>query len=132
MSAVLSEAMGAGIKISLTCVPGMWALRTSKALIELIPPMMKMSSPQLMTWLPSFSLAELSDHRKSFDTHKSSSDTSWRKARRASSSSGVRAVRVAAKSDDQVMRPSAAQLPRSPSDSSCVPFNTVETMSPFL
>ncbi len=130
---MFSEAIGAGRRISLTSVPGVCSLRRSKALIELMPPMMKMSSPHDITWLPTRSVAlRLSKTLKSFDTQASSMVKLWTAIFLASDDNSVRRVSSALKSPTQVPRASARQPSVVFKPNSCVPFKASEVMSPRL
>ena len=125
--------IGAGRNISLTWVPGVWSLRKSKALVWLMPPMMKMSSPQLMTWLPRRTVVvRLSKSFKSLDTQASSKVKLRTAMSFASSESSVRRVWPARASATQVARASARQPSGAFRPNSWVPLNAAETMSPRL
>lgn len=93
---------------------------------------MKMSSPQLMTWLPIFTLAGRSPIWNSLATQASSQVQFFTASSLASSDSGVRRVSSALKSRDQVPRTSPEKPPGAFRYSSCVPLSASDAMSPFL
>ncbi len=130
---MFSETIGAGRRISFTCAPGVRSLRRSKALIWLMPPMMKMSSPHDSTWLPTRSVALRSSRTlKSFDSQASSQVQLVTAMSLASSDSSVRRVSPVLKSFSQDARTSARQPSVDFRPNSCVPFNGAETTSPRL
>ena len=130
---MFNDTIGAGRRISLTCAPGVRSLRRSNALIWLMPPMMKMSSPQDSTWLPTRTVAlRPSRTLKSFDTQASSHVQLLTAMSLASDDSGVRRVSSVLKSFNQLARISARQPSVVFRPNSWLPFSGAETMSPRL
>ena len=96
--------IGAGRTASFSCVPGIESFWKSSELVELIPPIAKMLSPQLMTWFPTRTRARWEPMFRSLLTHRSSSWMSRATWFFASSERSVRRVSVALKSYSAVPR----------------------------